>query len=71
MSTESNAYAFRRAIEEVLDDARLPRYLQVSRIVELLEGHMVVQITEIPALSKRPPRRKKTKAPEPAAQTED
>src|SRR4029453_1815655 len=62
MSTESNTYAFRRAIEEILNDAGLPRYLQVSRIVELLEGHMVVHIMEIQTRAKGRPNRKNAKA---------
>ena len=62
MSTESNSYVLRRAIEEILSDASLPRYLQVSRIVELLEGHMVVQRMELPTRAKGRPKRKKAHA---------
>ena len=48
MSTELTAHEFRRAIEEILDDTELPRYLQVNRILDLIEHQLVGPVFETP-----------------------
>ena len=76
MTTPVSAHDLKRAIEEILDDVSLPRYLQVNRILELFDGQSVVKIVEVPVevapeppsrarkapQKKKPPKRKKVRS---------
>ena len=48
MSTGLSAHELRRATREILDDTQLPRYLQVNRILELIEHQLMGIVFEIP-----------------------
>ena len=48
MSMGPNAHDLRRVITEILDDTGLPRHLQVGRILEAFEDHLLGHFLEMP-----------------------
>ena len=46
MLSPSRYYEVRREIEAILDDTTLPRYLQVSRIIDLFDTQRSVNIVD-------------------------